>query len=77
MRRLNIVVLACCLLNFACTKNSSSGDSAANTSNEIKIGQYGSMTGGEATFGQSTDKGVRLAIDAKNATGGIKGKKIV
>jgi branched-chain amino acid transport system substrate-binding protein len=35
------------------------------------------MTGGEATFGLSTDKGIRLAIDAKNAAGGIKGKKIV
>src|ERR1700693_3969661 len=77
MRRLNFVVLACCLLNFACTKNSPSAGSAANTSNDIKIGQFGSMTGPEATFGQSTDKGVRLAIDAKNAAGGIKGKKIV
>lgn len=44
---------------------------------EIRIGQFGSMTGGEATFGQSTDKGIRLAIDARNSAGGIKGKKIV
>jgi branched-chain amino acid transport system substrate-binding protein len=44
--------------------------------NEVVIGEYGSMTGNEATFGQSTDKGVRLAIDEKNAAGGIKGKKI-
>lgn len=43
---------------------------------EIRIGQFGSLTGGEATFGQSTDKGVRLAFDAKNAAGGIKGKKL-
>ena len=45
--------------------------------NEIRVGEYGSFTGGEASFGQATDKGVRLAIDAKNAAGGIKGKKIV
>ena len=34
------------------------------------------MTGSEATFGQSTDKGVRLAIDEQNAKGGVKGKHI-
>lgn len=58
-------------LSAGCTKK---GD--ASSSNEILIGQYGSMTGSDATFGQSTDKGVRLAIEAKNAEGGIKGKKI-
>lgn len=67
------------LFSTACTKKSGEGSSgqAAGSSKEIRIGQFGSMTGGEATFGQSTDKGVRLAIDAKNAAGGIKGKKIV
>ena len=44
--------------------------------NEIVVGQYGSMTGSEATFGQSTDEGVRLAFDEVNAAGGVKGKKI-
>src|SRR4051812_30981629 len=43
---------------------------------EILVGEYGSMTGGEATFGQSTHKGITLAIDEKNASGGIKGRKI-
>ena len=42
----------------------------------IKIGHYGSLTGSEATFGQSTDKGIRLAVKEINAKGGIKGKKI-
>lgn len=60
----------------SCTKKDGAADNQA-SANEIRIGQYGSMTGGEATFGQSTDKGIRLAIDAKNAAGGIKGKKIV
>lgn len=70
-----VLLLAGFFFSLACTKNSS--NSGAQNSNEIRIGQFGSMTGGEATFGQSTDKGVRLAIDAKNAAGGIKGKKIV
>ncbi|HAG90240.1 MAG TPA: ethanolamine utilization protein EutJ [Bdellovibrionales bacterium] len=57
---------------IGCTGNS---DKASNDS-EIRIGQFGSLTGAEATFGQSTDKGIRLAIDAVNAAGGVKGKKI-
>ncbi len=67
------------ILAIGCTKKEGAESSAANpaTSGEIRIGQFGSMTGGEATFGQSTDKGIRLAIDARNAAGGIKGKKVV
>jgi len=42
----------------------------------IVIGHYGSMTGSEATFGQSTDKGVRLAIEERNAKGGVKGRPV-
>jgi len=44
---------------------------------ELRIGQFGSFTGSEATFGQSTDRGIRLLIDARNAAGGVRGKKIV
>lgn len=43
---------------------------------EIVIGHFASMTGSEATFGISTDEGIRLAIDEKNAAGGIKGKQV-
>ena len=42
----------------------------------ILIGHFGSMTGAEATFGQSTDNGVRLAVKEINAAGGVKGKQI-
>ena len=42
--------------------------------NEILIGQFGSLTGNEATFGISTDKGIQLAIEEINKVGGIKGK---
>lgn len=41
----------------------------------ILLGHVGSMTGNEATFGDSTDKGIRLAIDEVNAQGGVKGKR--
>jgi branched-chain amino acid transport system substrate-binding protein len=45
-------------------------------SNTILIGHFGSMTGSEATFGQSTDNGIRLAIKEVNAAGGVLGKQI-
>lgn len=42
----------------------------------VKVGHYASMTGSEATFGVSTDNGIRLAVKERNAAGGIKGKQI-
>lgn len=45
-------------------------------SNEIVIGEYGSMTGSEATFGQSTHNGLLMAQEEINAQGGIGGKKV-
>jgi len=40
---------------------------------EIRVGEYASLTGTTATFGTSTHRGVQLAIDEANATGGVKG----
>ncbi|HAP00251.1 MAG TPA: ethanolamine utilization protein EutJ [Fibrobacteres bacterium] len=48
----------------------------ADSPNEILIGEYGSLTGGTATFGQSTHKGVSMAVEEINAAGGILGRKI-
>ena len=45
-------------------------------SDEILVGHYGSMTGPTATFGISTDNGIKLAFDEINAKGGVKGRKI-
>jgi branched-chain amino acid transport system substrate-binding protein len=42
----------------------------------IVIGEVGSMTGSEATFGTSTHNGVMLAVKEINAAGGIKGRKV-
>jgi len=44
--------------------------------NEIVLGHYGSMTGSEATFGRSTDNGIKLALEEINAAGGVNGKKV-
>jgi len=43
----------------------------------ILIGHVASMTGNEATFGISTDNGIKLAIEERNAKGGVKGKKLL
>jgi branched-chain amino acid transport system substrate-binding protein len=42
----------------------------------IVFGHVGSLTGNEATFGDSTDKGLKLAIEEANAKGGVKGKRL-
>ena len=45
-------------------------------SGPIKIGHYAAMTGPTATFGTSTDEGIRLALDEINAAGGVLGREI-
>ncbi len=64
-----VVVLGLTLIGAGC-------DGAKTNTSEIVIGHYGSMTGSEATFGESTDNGIKLAIEEINAAGGINGKKI-
>ena len=44
--------------------------------NVILIGHVASMTGEQATFGQSTDNAIRLAIKEANSAGGVKGKQL-
>ena len=43
---------------------------------KLWFGHVGSMTGAEATFGDSSDKGFKLAIEELNAKGGVKGKQL-
>ncbi|MEO8211187.1 MAG: ABC transporter substrate-binding protein [bacterium] len=43
---------------------------------EILIGEYASLTGSEATFGQSSHNGLVLAVEEINNSGGVLGKKI-
>jgi branched-chain amino acid transport system substrate-binding protein len=52
------------------------GGGAVATGSEIPIGEYGSMTGDTATFGQSTHNGITLAVEQINAAGGVLGKQI-
>jgi branched-chain amino acid transport system substrate-binding protein len=65
------LVLAACTGN----KDASQDANAPITGDEILVGEVGSMTGSEATFGVSTHRGVELAMNQINAAGGVKGKK--
>jgi branched-chain amino acid transport system substrate-binding protein len=42
----------------------------------IKIGEYASLTGKEAGFGQTSHHGVVLALEEINAAGGVLGRKL-
>ena len=42
----------------------------------IKVGEFASLTGKEAAFGQSSHKGTLLAIEEINAAGGLLGQKL-
>jgi branched-chain amino acid transport system substrate-binding protein len=42
----------------------------------IKVGEFASLTGKEATFGTSSHEGTLLAMEELNAAGGVLGKKI-
>jgi branched-chain amino acid transport system substrate-binding protein len=56
---------------------SAAPSAAAPAGDTILIGHVASMTGNEATFGDSTDKGIRLALEEQNKKGGVKGKQLV
>src|SRR5688572_4988797 len=49
---------------------------SASAQEEIIVGEFSSLTGGSASFGQSSHKGTQLAIDELNAAGGVLGKKL-
>ncbi len=69
-----LTILSVLVLGVSCTKKDSA-ETAAN-SNEVVIGEFGSLTGSEATFGLMTNKGIALAIEEANEAGGVNGKKI-
>ena len=57
---LGLILAAVSILIISCNKNDS---------NVIKIGQFASLTGSEATFGISSDNGIKLAVEEINNAG--------
>lgn len=60
-------------LSGGCIKKQ--GDSGVSQTGDILFGEFGSMTGSESTFGVSTHKGIMLAIEEANTSGGVGGRK--
>ncbi|HVY71305.1 MAG TPA: ABC transporter substrate-binding protein, partial [Verrucomicrobiae bacterium] len=50
--------------------------SRAFAADKIKVGEFASLTGKEAAFGQSSHKGTVLAIEELNNAGGVLGRQI-
>ena len=63
-------------LAFAFTGCKKSAEQIAADEQVIKVGEFASLTGKEAAFGQSSHRGTQLAIDDLNARGGVLGKEI-
>jgi len=80
MRKNLLILISIAVLSFGllgCPPKESGGNTTtAAGSGDILIGEYGSMTGPQATFGQSTHNGIMMAADEINAAGGINGRKI-
>ena len=64
------------LVAAGCKPGESGGGGSGGGSDVIKIGEYASLTGSEAAFGQSSHKGTALAVDEINKAGGLLGKQI-
>lgn len=76
MKKISKVLASVCagvLLTAALTGCGGDKKAAEDT---IRIGANLEMTGGSASYGKSSQNGIKLAIDAANAKGGLLGKKI-
>ncbi len=61
----------CCFLLFALLLGRSAGAAAP-----IRLGLFMSMSGRDASFGQASATGARLAVDEINAAGGVLGRPL-
>jgi branched-chain amino acid transport system substrate-binding protein len=66
----------CALLAAGCKKSDETPAAGGQDGDVIKIGEFASLTGKEATFGQMSHHGTELAVDEANASGGVLGKKL-
>lgn len=75
--RKKIALLLCVMMMFSllagCGSKSASSSAGGET---IKLGFLGALTGSVANYGIPGQKGMKMAIDELNASGGILGKKV-
>jgi branched-chain amino acid transport system substrate-binding protein len=78
-KTLIVFLTAASLILVGCPKKNGESTTTGSQSaggSEILVGEYGSLTGNQATFGQSTHNGIIMAFDEINAKGGINGRRI-
>src|SRR6266567_4350310 len=87
LEHLGIIMKTCCtkiqlrltaaiVASLALTGCNKASDGSAGGGGAIKVGEFASLTGKEAAFGNSSHKGTLLAIEDVNAAGGLLGKKL-
>jgi len=59
-----------------CNKQDGGSSTGGGGGGSIKVGEFASLTGKEATFGISSHEGTLMAIEEINAAGGVLGKKL-
>ncbi len=59
-----------------CKPADSSASDHENATGPIKVGEYASLTGSEAAFGQSSHRGTQLAVAEINQAGGVLGRPV-
>src|ERR1019366_3229938 len=67
-----LTVVAASLFLAGCRQSSAPGAGG----DTIKVGEFASLTGKDATFGISSHEGTLMAIEEINAAGGVLGKKL-
>lgn len=65
-------VLALASLLVSCKK----AEQSSAKPKEIVVGEFAALSGGTASFGQSSHKGTKMAVDEINAKGGVLGQQI-
>jgi branched-chain amino acid transport system substrate-binding protein len=68
--RVAVAAVAVLAVGVACSQGADDGTGA------IRVGHVASMTGDTASFGQSADRGMKLAIEEINAAGGVLGRPL-
>jgi branched-chain amino acid transport system substrate-binding protein len=71
-----ITCVLCVLLAGGCKKSDDAPSTGGTAGGVIKIGEFASLTGKEATFGVSSHEGTVLGVEQLNASGGVLGRKL-
>jgi branched-chain amino acid transport system substrate-binding protein len=76
-RNVRLAAMATLALLAACSKSGDAGKvEKAEGGATIRIGEFASLTGKEATFGTSSHEGTTLAVEEINAAGGVLGAQL-